>query len=142
MDFKGFLNELSQLKKNGWNVTLIESACPQFPRNHFHLQLRLKSTIGNEWLSPREAISYVHTGKKDADFGYADADISMHGLDMAADYIDWLESGYQWYAYARIGMLNALGISIDDVKKRAVKPRSFTHEPAPRIPRFDHHESP
>lgn len=127
-DFIDFLGILKELKKNGWVARLDEYPCTNHGDDHRHIRLQLgrQGIIGGkEWLSPLEAISYFMWGNCNCEFSVCkDSNISLHGIDMATSYVNWLRSGYHWYAQARLEIMEVFGITEEQVLKIAPRPRS------------------
>ncbi len=126
MDFQGFVEKLEMMKERGWEVGVVEVPCPQYKEDHKHLVLRLCEPGTTKWLTPMEAVRcFLYGRNKTQALEYSDSNISLHGIAMAADYIDWLQNGYRWYVIARMEMLRVLRISEKEILKRAPHSRSF-----------------
>ena len=125
MDFREFIERLQMIKERKWEVAIIDLPCPDHPADHCHLVLRLREPGTGELLTPVEAVSKFMYGDKTRKFKYDDPDISLHGIAMAANYIDWLRGGYRYYVVARLAMMKVFGISEQSIRERAPHSRDL-----------------
>ena len=123
MDFNDFVRALDGLKKSGWVVVVVESPCARFPTDHSHLRLRLRKPKREKLFTPVEAVVHSLRVKSEAGLYYSDPGTSLHSIEMAGEFLDWIKYGYEGYVYARHKIMMALGVSEEEILKLAPVPR-------------------
>jgi hypothetical protein len=137
MDFNSFLEKIGMLVGLGWKAELLDLCCDYFPekhpKKHNHLKLRFLPPRADghniqNWLSPIQAVCLELLHNKDADpkfLNYTDPNVSLNGIYMAGDFVDWGRNGYGHYVDARLRLLRVCKIEAEYVLFRAPQPRSF-----------------
>lgn len=125
MDFRGFLETLSEMKTAGWKAKIVDLPCEEHSDNHCHLRLRIVKPNGKALHKPMTAVTLFVHGQKGKIHDYEDRRISSHCIIMAGEFLDWYEYGHTRYAETRLEMLEVFGISREDIKKLAPEPRDF-----------------
>jgi len=120
MNFSTFLYALSKMKADGWTVSVRKSKCYE-GGDHEHLVLRLRppGKYGKRpWLPILKAVVLAEGYGSLDDLPYHDPNYSLDGIRRASETLDWLGSGYLFYARARLAIMRELGITVETVRER------------------------